>query len=221
MITASYEPYFVTNNSHTLRVNRYLHKATAWQNSAGSTCVLITGGQKSNDGSIVGEAELYQYRVGFLEETIEQKEPRLFHTATFIEKNNTVILTGGQSNQGVIKATIEAYDITNKLFLKEEEPMKVARAKHTATCLPDKNWLLIVGGQAANGAAINSIELYADGKTYLLEQSLLQARFNHATIFVRDEFNPAKGYLLVFGGCNEQNTPLKHEFLTVYLECPY
>lgn len=107
--------------------------------------ILVTGGIS---GLPVTTAELVDERTGAVSATGSPRVQRVSHTATRIG-NDRVLITGGYSSgEGVvlgISRSAEIWDPATNQFRLLGATMKVARAGHSATVLPDGR-VLIVGG---------------------------------------------------------------------------
>jgi hypothetical protein len=82
--------------------------------------------------------------------------PRVNHTASLLN-DDTVLMTGGRSDQITILSSAEVFDPVNGTFISTGS-MGTARYEHTATRLNDGK-VLVTGGINSNGV-LSSAELY-------------------------------------------------------------
>ncbi|MGH8093244.1 MAG: Kelch repeat-containing protein [Chthoniobacterales bacterium] len=179
-----------------LNTGRALHTANLLNNGK---VVLIGGAVVGGDETAT--AELYDPATGMFTYTGSLMLKRKRHTATLLP-DGTVLATGGDylKNQDGGNAretnTAEVYNSATGTFSSVQN-MKVARADHTATLLPDST-VLIAGGVFRPAVS----ELYHPTLgTFSSVGQLIQARGRHVSILLS---NPAWGSLvgqvLVIGG---------------------
>jgi Tol biopolymer transport system component len=119
--------------------------------------------------------------------------PREEHTATLLT-NGKVLVTGGNSNQNVLKSA-ELYDPTANTWTNTSD-LANARVQHTATLLQNGK-VLVVGG-LGNTGIFGSAELYdPTSNTWSNAAGLNSARTGHTATLL------ANGKVLVAGGQGE------------------
>lgn len=175
-----------------LRMARYGHTATLLLSGE----VLVAGG--SNPGPLFASAEIYRPTSGFFVAAGDLLTARDHHTATLLP-DGRVLITGGYGAAGAL-GSAELFDPA--LYDPTSPPERVftvtgslvtARARHTATLLPDGE-VLITGGYGAAGA-LASAELYDPvlGK-FRATGDLITARFGHTATLL------PSGKVLITGG---------------------
>jgi N-acetylneuraminic acid mutarotase len=120
---------------------------------------------------------------------------RCYPTATLLP-NGQVLLTGGQTNSGVVLNTAELFDPLINTFTALSATMTVARAGHTATLLPDGTVLLSGGYTAHSGTALSSAEIYDPVSNTF---TALKARMQRTRVFHAAVLLPS-GQVLLTGG---------------------
>jgi hypothetical protein len=181
--------------------NRYLHTMTALPNNK----ILIAGGRcdasKMRDDHTpylpYTGLSLWNSTMSKWDATPTLSDARFFHTATLLG-DGSVLLAGGQqdqnSNQASIKilASVESYQLGE---IKQRPPLRVARAKHTATLL-NNHFVMVVGGSDQAGKAINSVEIANSSLAWQDAPPLKVARYNHSATLLDD------GRIMIAGGIN-------------------
>jgi len=117
---------------------------------------------------------------------------RYLQTATLLP-NGKVLVSGGQSANGVVTNTAELYDPASGTF-SPAGSMSSARYYHTVTLLPNGK-VLVSGGHTGPAGATNTAELYdpASG-TFSATGSMSSARYGHTATLLPN------GKVLVSGG---------------------
>lgn len=135
--------------------------------------------------------------------------------AAVLLSDGVVMIAGGSGPEGRT-ATVERYNLAGGTFIATAS-MRTARANHTATVLDDGR-VLVIGGFDADGAAINSAEIYDPAtNTWAPAGTLLHARAGHTATLLPD------GRVLAAGGENgdgalatiEVYSPVFEEFVLV------
>ena len=161
--------------------------------------VLVVGGPGSE--GILAPAELRDPVTGVFTEIVSLSRVGTGHTATLLRDGRVLLVGGipfaiGDAAAASDPASAELWDpVTDAV-----SPAGVlgeARARHTATLLPDGRVLVIGGESLVDGAytALGSAELWdADTGTFTPAGSLAEARINHTATLLPD------GRVLVVGG---------------------
>jgi N-acetylneuraminic acid mutarotase len=164
--------------------------------------ILVTGG---NSGLAVTTAEVIDERTGAVSATGNPRVGRTSHTATRLG-NDKVLITGGYtSGEGEvfgISRSAEIWDPATNQFRLLPATMRMARAGHSATLLPDGR-VLIVGGLSVD-ASYQFAEIF-DPATETFSVSAAvdnRERGLHATVQLPD------GAVLVLGGETEATRPV-------------
>ncbi len=198
-----------------MNVARTLHQATALPNGK----VLITGGLNARRQALAS-AEIYDPSTGRFTFTRKpMKHARFAHTAILLS-NGTVLITGGVSNGAsypnlIGKYAIKAAEIYNPVSntFKTIQPMKVARAGHTAsliTCPPTETCsgqVLVAGGITPSGVTA-SAEIYTAGG-FSKVSDMTSPRFLHSAASIPDSKDPTTGEIettgeiLIAGGSSD------------------
>ncbi len=138
---------------------RFGATATVLQNGK----VLIAGGADSS-GNPTATAEVFDPTTGTTTATANNmSSPRLFHTATLIQSDGTVLLAGGGvDNNGDLTDTADIYDPAANQFTPTFGAMLAPVAAHAALYLPATGQVLIAGGANSFGAlfATTAVETY-------------------------------------------------------------
>ena len=204
---------------------RSFHSATRLDDPAGS--VLVTGGITSySPYTPLGSSEIYDPGSHTWTTTASSLAiPRSLHTATLVSALNSsqqsfVLLAGGVDINLLPIGESEKFtqapgNPAAGTWTQVSAPMQVARVRHTATPLMAANGtaatgeVLVVGGLATNGSALNSLEYYDSGflaghtagqwnlwPTAAAPLTLITARHDHTATLLPD------GRILVVGGEN-------------------
>jgi N-acetylneuraminic acid mutarotase len=189
--TAGADLYDPATNAFTsaasLTTGRDRHTATLLADGK----VLVFGGHRN--GTVVNTAEIYNPANNSWTTPAATGTGRWFHSATLLN-NGKVLLAGGQPTTGATKA-VELFDPSNNTFTTNAAPNQLvfARARHTATLLPNGK-VLLLGGMATNPIA--AVELY-DPATNVFTQVgglLPENRSHHAAALLPN------GRVLITGG---------------------
>lgn len=187
--------------------NRYLHTMTALPNNK----ILIAGGRcdasKMRDDHTpylpYTGLSLWNSTTSKWDTTPTLSDARFFHTATLLG-DGSVLLAGGQqdqnSNQASIKilASVERYHLGE---VEQHQPLRVARAKHTATLL-NNHFVMVAGGVDHAGKAIASVEMANPSLVWQDAPPLKVARYGHSATLLDD------GRLMIAGGINHDGEPI-------------
>jgi len=163
--------------------------------------ILVTGGIS---GLLATTAEVVDERTGEVSPTGNPRVQRVSHTATRLG-NDRVLVTGGYSSgEGAvfgISRTAEIWNPATNQFRLLESTMRVGRAGHSATMLPDGR-VLIVGGLSAD-ANYQFAEVFDPAtETFSVFAAVdNRERGLHATAQLPD------GTVLVLGGETEATQP--------------
>lgn len=163
--------------------------------------ILVTGG---TTGLPVTTAEVVDERTGAVSPTGNPRVQRVSHTATRFG-NDKVLITGGYSSgEGAmlgISRSAEIWEPATNTFRLLPATMRMARAGHSATLLPDGR-ILITGGLSPN-ANYQFAEVFdpATEKFSVLASVDNRERGLHATGQLPD------GSVLVLGGETEATVP--------------
>jgi hypothetical protein len=164
--------------------------------------ILVTGG---NSGLPVTTAEVIDDRTGAVSATGNPRVGRTSHTATRFG-NDKVLITGGYtSGEGEvfgISRSAEIWDPATNQFRLLPATMRMARADHSATLLPDGR-VLIVGGLSVD-ASYQFAEIFDPAtETFSVFAAVdNRERGLHATAQLPD------GTVLVLGGETEATRPV-------------
>lgn len=151
---------------------RAFHTATLLNDGT----VLVAGGAMGNDGSISNTSDIFDPSTGQFSPTAGSMSTERAAASATLLGDGTVLLAGGAANFGQIGAIAgaEIYNPATKTFtsLGAAGALKVPRALHSATLLPDGT-VLIAGGQSgaysmpapneftfAQGKALDSAEIF-------------------------------------------------------------
>ncbi len=181
---------------------------TAWEDGrVEHTATLLPGGMLLMIGGQSGRgatatAELVDPTRGVVAR-LQLTRPRSGHTATLLLDGSMVVL-GGRDEAGRAQSDGEVFEVPGSdggpyapelgAFHHAAAALRVPRADHTATLLPDGT-ILVAGGRNASGE-LASVEIY-DPKTRAsrpIEANLKQARADHTATLRSD------GNILVLGG---------------------
>jgi hypothetical protein len=180
----------VTSRIGGLTSGRSAHRATRLANGA----ILITGGLVSQGDSRV--VELIDERSGASSGSGTMSVPRIDHGAIALP-GGAVLVTGGYSSgEGAVMGisdSAELWEPATQRFRRLATRMRMARAAHTMTLLPDGR-VLIVGGYAA-AASYQFAEIF-DPQTerFAAVESNRPLRANHVAHAQED------GRVLILGG---------------------
>lgn len=166
---------------------RRYHTATLLLNGR----VLVTGGQRPDDGSVTPSAEIFNPAVGTWFKAAPLSIARRSHTATRLE-DGTVLVAGGSTSSS-ITAAVERYDPAKNKWT-TMPTLASARTSHSATLL-DSGAVLVAGGLDATFSALRSSELFdPDTDRWAVSGLLDHGRFTHMAETLAD------GAVLVIGG---------------------
>jgi hypothetical protein len=187
---------------------RYLHTATV----LGDGRVLLAGGlcdapKMADDPSpwpALTQLVLWDSRARKWVEGPSLGAGRIHHSATLMP-DGSVILAGGESDPLLVAGDEPVLDSVERFWDNRVDPVAKllqARARHSATALPD-NTLVVAGGFGADGRAMSSVELLAaDGHAWRAMPPLHVARHSHTATLLAD------GRILVAGGKDAQDQAL-------------
>jgi hypothetical protein len=173
-----------------LATARAFHSATLLTDGR----ILVAGGE-SGPNNPLASAEILSTSLGTFTGAGPMSLPRANHTATLLV-NGRVLIAGGFTASSSSAPTNSAdifYPNTN--MFEPTSPMNVARARHTATLMPDGT-ILAVGGESISGTTpLSSVESF-DPRTlaWTVKASLPIPLFDHAAVLLQN------GNLLVVGG---------------------
>ena len=188
---------------------RYLHTATATSDGK----VLIAGGlcdqPKMADDHVLHkpyaalslwDAASHQWLAA-----PSLSQPRIYHSATLVPDGGVMII-GGESDPALSDPGSEPVLASVERFVGGQvtrmPPLAAARAKHSATAMPN-NGMLVVGGFDAGGRAIASAELFDPSlRVWHTLPSLHIARHSHTATLLDD------GRVLVAGGIGRDDKAL-------------
>ena len=149
-----------TDPAAALSQARVGHRATTLANDR----VLITGGRTTVAGASVATAELFfpgigETTLGAVAATAPMATARSFHSQTRLF-DDRVLVIGGFSAAGGALNSVEIYDpVAGTWQTLGGASLTTARARHTATLLPNGN-VLVTGGVDGAGSALNSAEIF-------------------------------------------------------------
>ncbi len=175
------------------------HTATLLPNGK----VLVTGGVTQGN-AILATAEFYDPANATFAPTGSMGAARIFHSATLLP-NGKVLITGGETFNGnsfVSLSTAELYDPATGSFA-DTASMSAARARHTATLLPNGKVLVAGGFSRVADNTSTSAELYdpATG-SFTPTGSMGTARDGHTATLLPN------GKVLVAGGFGNTSAEL-------------
>jgi N-acetylneuraminic acid mutarotase len=181
-----------------LRTGREGHRAVRLNSGR----ILVTGG---NSGLPVTTAEVIDERTGAVSATGSPRVARTSHTATRFGNDKVLILGGYTSGEGEvfgISRSAEIWDPATNQFRLLPATMRMARAGHSATLLPDGR-VLIVGGLSVD-ASYQFAEIFDPAtETFSVVAAVdNRERGLHATAQLPD------GTVLVLGGETEATRPV-------------
>jgi N-acetylneuraminic acid mutarotase len=175
--------------------------------------VLVAGGGgRATPGSMMvysstlATAELYDPGSGSWTATGSMSGGRILHTATLLP-DGKVLVAGGADSIGETSvnalASAELYDPSTG-FWSATGNMTQARARHTATLLPDGKVLVVGGSGSGSGTdSLISAELYDPSSgTWTATANLIEARTLHTATLLPD------GKVLVAGGSGSHGPQL-------------
>lgn len=190
--------------------NAYLHTSTVLRDGR----VLIAGGlcdvaQAMNDPTPpprYAALSIWDSATRQWQSAPALAQTRIFHTATLMP-DDSVLLIGGEGDprlphEGDVDVLSSAVRYAHGK-LEAVPAMGTARAKHSATLLPDGR-VLVVGGLDAAGHPLASAELLdARGGAWRALPPMAVARYAHTATLLAD------GRVLVAGGMGEDGRPLR------------
>lgn len=163
--------------------------------------VLVTGGTRNPDANVAGTRDTWLYDGSTLTQlSARMVEPRFGHTATLMG-DDRVLITGCEALQSSSSITAEVYDHATRQFIATAN-LTEPRGWHTATWLPSKGMVLVVGGEDPadrNHGLVRpktSAELYdpAAGTFRPTKGRLAAGRSRHTATLLPD------GRVLILGG---------------------
>ncbi len=164
--------------------------------------ILVTGGISALP---LATAEIVDERTGAVSPTGRPRVPRVSHTATRIGSDKVLVTGGYSSGEGAvlgISRTAEIWEPSTNQFRLLPATMKVARAGHSATQLPDGR-VLIVGGFSPDGKYELAEVFDPATETFTVFAAVdNRERGLHSTAQLPD------GSVLVLGGETEATEPL-------------
>jgi N-acetylneuraminic acid mutarotase len=166
--------------------------------------VLLVGGKGAK--GLLATAELYDPKKDQWVSTGSLSRARVEHSATLVTRYGgvKVLVVGGHGPDGSPTATAELYDPKTRRW-SSTGSLKEARARHTATVLPNGQ-VLVVGGEGGRPGPLATAELY-DPETgqWSVASPLAQARAGHtATLLPTNK-------VLVVGGQSTGGEPAGSE----------
>ncbi len=170
-------------------IRRVSHTATLLPNGD----LLIAGGVNES-GTTLASSDIVAASGPFINPTGTMNFARSSHTATLMT-NGCVLVIGGNSaaSDAAAPSAENRAEIYNPAAGSWTNlgALGTARYNHTATLLNDGK-VLICGGQDASGNAISACDLYTPNAactvagTISATPSLLQARYNHTAVLLKD-----------------------------------
>lgn len=120
---------------------------------------------------------------------------------TTVLSRNSVLITGGRDESGVILDTALLFHPLTGSFAPLDSKMIGPRADHAATLLPDGT-VLLTGGRDASGAVLNTAELYdpVTGTFQTIAARLVTSRAGHIAMLL------ISGKILLAGGSDGTTT---------------
>ncbi len=150
----------------------------------------------STDAVFLNSAELFDPTTNLFSPTGSLSVARKSHTATLLQDNNRVLITGGKSATGDL-ASAEIYDSSAGTF-STTSPLNQGRSLQTATLLPNGTVLVAAGRNGPN--PINTAEIFNPvSNTFSFTGMLNIQRKRHAANLLLD------GTVLVEGGASLSN----------------
>lgn len=185
-----------------MATGRWVHTATLLPGGK----VLVAGGFSSLDARVaLASAELYDPGTGAFTTTGSLATARGAHTATLLPGGEVLVPDGlGTGSYDALFASAELYDPAAGTFAPTGEPL-VHGGVTTSTLLSDGK-VLVAGGQAAGGHAVDLAELYDPSPgTFTATESLTVPRYGHTATLL-----PSGKVLVAAGdnGSHEARTPI-------------
>ena len=178
-------------------------------NGASLAGILLFGGV-STDGKTFFGAQFYDL-VSKAVFPLAPKLPSRFSSTATLLNTGDILIAGGTTDYVVPSPTTATAELFNpgSLTFSYTGTLRTARAKHTATLLPDGK-VLIVGGYDANVNSLASAELYDPStSTFSSAGSLQVPRFGHYASLISSPGKPAQ--VVVYGGFNNTAPVLEWE----------
>jgi hypothetical protein len=186
--------------------SQYLHTATVLDNDriliAGGVCDIPRARNSQTPHKPHRALSIWNDRSRQWEAAPSLIDARIFHTATALG-NGGVLLIGGERDTRTVddvEPVLGSVELFEHNRLVPLAPLRVPRAMHTATRMPDGS-VVVVGGMGASGKALDSVEIWnPETRTWTEGPTLQTARLRHSATLLRD------GRLMVAGGAGPNGT---------------
>lgn len=134
-------------------------------------------GLREDTGTFLTSGERFDYSLTEVRALLHPSPlPRLYHTATWFNPGNLVLVAGGWSKGQVIK-TADLYSVTFGVWTHAPD-MSQARALHTAT--ETGGTIVVIGGIDGNGTPLVSTEIFNNGAhTWSSGAPMVHPRYQH------------------------------------------
>lgn len=187
---------------------RLLHTSTVLPKGkvliAGGLCAVTRMLDDKSPPSAYTKLSLWDSATQKWESAPSLAESRIHHSATLL-KDGSVLIAGGESDPALsgsgtsLLGSVERYHDGKVETL---APMRVARARHSATLLADGK-ALVVGGVDKDGKAIASVEIWdPSAQRWRDAPPLKTPRYQHSASLLAD------GRLMIAGGIGPDNGPV-------------